>query len=56
MRWKEFSVELQKMSAALEDPKKTVASIFSLEPPILFLELAVWPNFAIGREGPWLGR
>ena len=28
----------------------------SLEPPILFLELATQPNWAIGGEGPWSGR
>ena len=28
----------------------------SLEPPRLFLELAAWPNWAIGVEGPWSGR
>ena len=27
-----------------------------LEPPRLFLELATWPNWAIGGEGPWSGR
>ena len=28
----------------------------SLEPPRFFLELAAWPNWAIGREGPLSGR
>ena len=28
----------------------------SLEPPGLFLELAAWPNWAIGGEGPQSGR
>ena len=26
---------------------------WSLDPPRLFLELAAWPNWAIGGEGPW---
>ena len=28
----------------------------SLEPPRLFLELATWPNWAIGGERPWSER
>jgi hypothetical protein len=48
------------MSGELKVPKNTASPSFlngeSLEPPRLFLVLATWPNWAIGREGPWSGR
>ena len=47
----------QHISAALNVPKSTsFLTRRSLESPRLFLDLAVWPNWAIGGEGPWSGR
>ena len=50
----------QKMYAAMKVPKKPWPPSFlngrSLEPPRLLLELAAWPNWGIGGEGPLSGR